>query len=330
MLTIELKSDDEIVASLKELLALKESAEEPYSPVGWSKCGECGFKPRCWEIAETNKDVALIYDVDKNVVAALRSLGVMSYEQLLEQFTFSTLSVLKKPRGKTMAKIGKDAESILDHANAIKTQQLIWKSKPEIPDGENWVMFDLEGLPPNLDVFEKVYLWGMQVFGSKQGKYIPAVSGFGEEGDIEGWQTFLSTCSEIFSQYGDNIKFIHWHIYEQTKLKLYIKRYGDPNGIAAKVLENCRDLHTITTKAVVLPLYSYSLKVVERYVGFNRTMEEFGGTWSMVQYIKAVETNDENLRQQVMNEILKYNEEDLQATWAVMQWLKNAYTRSKS
>ena len=31
---------------------------------------------------------------------------------------------------------------------------------------------------------------------------------------------------------------------------------------------------------------------------------------------------DEHLRQQIMRDILKYNEEDLKATWAVFQWLK--------
>ena len=51
-------------------------------------------------------------------------------------------------------------------------------------------------------------------------------------------------------------------------------------------------------------------------------MTEFGGDWSIVQYIRAVETEDENLRQEIMDEILKYNEEDLKATWAVLQWLR--------
>jgi len=72
-----------------------------------------------------------------------------------------------------------------------------------------------------------------------------------------------------------------------------------------------------------LPVYSYGLKTVEQYIGYKRTMEEFDGDWSIVQYIRAVETEDENMRQSIMNEILKYNEEDLQATWAVVEWLRS-------
>jgi predicted RecB family nuclease len=75
--------------------------------------------------------------------------------------------------------------------------------------------------------------------------------------------------------------------------------------------------------SVVLPLPIYSLKVVEQYVGFRRTQDEYGGSWAMAQFILATETDDEAKRNILMAEILKYNEEDLAATWAVFDWLRN-------
>ena len=36
----------------------------------------------------------------------------------------------------------------------------------------------------------------------------------------------------------------------------------------------------------------------------------------MAKYIEATETEDENLREEVMDQILTYNREDLEATWA--------------
>jgi predicted RecB family nuclease len=41
----------------------------------------------------------------------------------------------------------------------------------------------------------------------------------------------------------------------------------------------------------------------------------------MAQFILATETDDEAERSARMAEILKYNEEDLAATWAVFEWL---------
>jgi predicted RecB family nuclease len=54
----------------------------------------------------------------------------------------------------------------------------------------------------------------------------------------------------------------------------------------------------------------------------KRTQEEYGGDWSMAKYIEAIELQDEAQRATVMDEILTYNQDDLKATWAVLEWLK--------
>ncbi|RJQ15086.1 MAG: hypothetical protein C4560_11035 [Nitrospiraceae bacterium] len=50
--------------------------------------------------------------------------------------------------------------------------------------------------------------------------------------------------------------------------------------------------------------------------------DEYSGDWSIAKYIEAVETEDEGERKSLMDEILKFNEEDLKATWAVLEWLR--------
>jgi predicted RecB family nuclease len=308
----------EVLARIQQL---SEQSAEPYSPVGWSKCGSCGFKQRCWKIAEEVHDVALVYELDQGTAIALRQHGVTRIEDLLERFDTASLAELRKPRGNKMVRVGSSADRILLQAEALRTDKEKLLAPLALPSSENMVMFDLEGLPPQFDELDKVYLWGMQVYGRRHGKFIPALAGFGKEGDREGWQEFLKGAGAIFGDYGD-IPFIHWHHYETTKIKSYIERYGDQSGIAQRVLDNCVDLLKITREALVLPEYSYSLKVVEKRAGFRRTMAEFGGDWSIVQYIRAVESEDGSLRQKIMSDILKYNEEDLKATWAVFQWLK--------
>jgi predicted RecB family nuclease len=182
-------------------------------------------------------------------------------------------------------------------------------------------MFDLEGMPPHLDEIEKIYLWGLQVFGDAPTGFMPAVAGFGPDGDRECWLAFLENARKLFKTYGD-IPFVHWASYEKTKLSLYVDRYGDLDGLAARVKLNLLDLLVVARDSIVLPLPSFSLKVVEKYVGFQRTLEDAGGQWAMANFIEAVETSDEAKRTELMDKILKYNEEDLAATWAVFSWLK--------
>jgi predicted RecB family nuclease len=310
------------ITALEQIQALSNQKDEPYSPIGWSKCAACGFRERCWKIAEGKKDVALVYELDQGTAIALKQQGVATIEKLLGKYNKDSLSELKKPRGKQMVRVGSAAERILQQAEALRTGKERLLHPLKLPQAENMVMFDLEGLPPQFDELDKVYLWGTQVYGKKPGKFLAALAGFGPKGDKEGWEDFFLNAEYIFKEHGD-IPFIHWHHYETTKVKSYINRYGDSKGIAQRVLTNCVDLLRITRDALVLPDYSYSLNVVEKHAGFKRTMDEFGGDWSIVQYIKAVETEDEALRQKIMSDILKYNEEDLKATWEVLKWLKN-------
>jgi len=49
----------------------------------------------------------------------------------------------------------------------------------------------------------------------------------------------------------------------------------------------------------------------------------------MAKYIEATETEDESARAALMNQILDYNREDLEATWAVLVWLKEKLANPK-
>jgi predicted RecB family nuclease len=307
---------------LTRLAALIAGADAPFEPVGWSRCGGCGYNENCWSEARARNDVAMVLKVDKGLARALRSINVVSYDDLLAQFDEARLSVFEKPWGTRTQKIGKAAKDILLSARALQTKMPISLGPVVLPKTPNFVMFDLEGLPPHLDDLEKIYLWGMQVFGEKPSEFMASTAGFGENGDKEGWDKFLASASKIISEHRA-IPFVHWSHYEKTKINLYIKRHGDPDGTAATILQNLFDLLPVAQAAVVLPLPSYGLKVVEEYVGFKRTQDEYGGAWSMAQYIEATETEDEDARQKVMDTILKYNEEDLAATWAVLVWLRD-------
>jgi len=49
---------------------------------------------------------------------------------------------------------------------------------------------------------------------------------------------------------------------------------------------------------------------------------EYGGGWAIATFIEATETSDEGKRKELMDKIVAYNKEDLEATWAVFRWLE--------
>ena len=318
--TIHYEGEAATISQLQELLNIIFLSDEPYSPIGWSKCGGCGFNDFCMSRAYESQTVALLPGVDQGLARRLKELGVLTIKDLAAKYNETSLSELKRPWGAREQKVGKKATEILKQAKAMLENKEIIVKKPAIPLSKNYVMFDLEGLPPYLDELDKIYLWGMHVLGEKPSGFLYSLAETGVDGDRKGWEDFLKIAEKIFSDYGD-IPFIHWANYERTKIKTYMERYGDIDGIADRVLNNLVDLLPITKGAVILPQPSYSLKVVEKHVGFKRTQDEYGGNWSIAKYIEAVETEDEKERKSKMDEIIKYNEEDLQATWAVFEWL---------
>jgi predicted RecB family nuclease len=312
----------EALATLSRILDWRSASNEPYSPVGWSKCGRCGFSGRCLPRAKARRDVALILGVTQEMARALHEKRIETFDQLLSDFDEQQLAALDFPTGAGRQRIGRQrASRILRMARAMSEGREILVTAPAIPQAPDFVMFDLEGMPPLLDQPETIYLWGMQVFGEHPGSFIPAVAPFGADGDRTGWFAFLAECGRLFETHGD-IPFVHWFHYERDNVQAYVERYGDPSGVAARVLANLLDLYEVVKDAVCLPLPSYSLKVVEKYVGFERRLAGEKGEWAMAQYLDACETDNRAKREEIMSEILEYNREDLEATWAVFEWAR--------
>ena len=280
--------------SLPTFLTVKQLGAEPYEPLGWTKCsGGCGYYDRCWQQAEARQDVSLVMDVDQGLARALN--GGRSHvcrSSCSRGLTRRRLSEFKRPWGKGEQKVGKKAEKILLYADVLCSGKERTLGPAIIPVHDNYVMFDLEGMPPYLDELEKIYLWGMQVYGKRPSGFMGVTAGFGANGDREGWEAFLR-CREESVRRSWRHPFRPLASLRATHINQYVRRYGDPDGIAARVLNNLLDLLPITKSAIALPLPSYSLKVVEEYVGFKRTQEEYGGSWAMAQFILATETDDE-------------------------------------
>jgi predicted RecB family nuclease len=314
------------LSRLRELSLL---AGEPWEPVGWSKCSACPFHERCWSRAAESHDVSLVYGLDQGLARALRDKGILTYDALAAQMDAERLAALTRRRGRSDQKVGAAASRILSQAQALAAGKVIRLGRLEIPPGAV-VMLDLEGMPPQNEELDRVYLWGMQLYqdegpagaATPAGPYEPAIAGFGPEGDRKAWEQFLESSKRILREHG-GIPFIHWADYEKTKIRSYIERFGDRDGVASRVLDFCFDLLRAVRDSLALPVPSYGLKVIERLCGYTRTMEDYGGDWSIARYIRASESTDEAERSRIMEEIARYNEEDLQAMAAVLSWARS-------
>ncbi len=297
-----------------------------YEPIGWSKCHGCGYFDRCWKEAEERSDVALLPDVDQGLARELHGRGIATIADLSARMSVEELQDLQRPWGEARTqRVGKRAGTILVEAQCFLDGVPRLLGDTALPSGSTFLILDLEGIPPFLDGPEEIFLWGMKAYGEQSSPYTAAYTIPGETDDRATWFGFLEKAEAIFATYGD-VPILHWAPYERVKLHLYRERYGDPDGTAARIEQCLCDLLTVYSKGISVPLPSRSLKVVEKYVGYERSLAG-SGDWAVAQYIRAVETEDREDAMSRVRDVLRYNEEDLDATWAVFQWLRGQLSR---
>ena len=158
-----------------------------------SKCGSCGFADHCWPRAIEQQDVSLVMDVDQGLARQFTAMA-SHCRRTPCRLRCEPAERIKPPMGSQAAEGRQEGREDSPECRSTGEWQRTDSAPAGIPAHENYVCFDLEGIPPQLDDLEKIYLWGMQVYGKKPGEFLGVTSGFGADGDREGWEKFLTDC----------------------------------------------------------------------------------------------------------------------------------------
>jgi len=322
-------ADDKTVKEyIKIISKLENLADEPFETSGWSKCSPCPFFNHCWDEAWESHYVYTIYGIEQGMSLALWENNIRTWETLLKKR--NDIAQITFQRGSQIQRIGTTrADKIVRQARCLSKNTHERITSLTLPNGYSRgdrpiVIFDVEN---NMPTFEElglqvdVYLWGLLLVTDKQTKQELIIAPKDSRGDQKGWQLFLSTMSNIFDRYGD-IPIVHFSSHEKTKVSNYINNYGDINSTGQRVLDNLWDLYRAILNSVTLPVPSYSLKEIEKFVGFERTQEEYGGSWSIVRYNEYLEASTKKEADNILKEIKVYNAEDLMATYEVYKWME--------
>jgi uncharacterized protein len=216
--------------------------------------------------------------------------------------------------------LGRSGALLVHEARAFVTGEPQWIAPPAMPPGRPCVWFDLEADTDDETHGVHVYLWGFAVETEAGPPAHQAVlSGDGDDRDADAWRRFLAAAGEVLARWPEAL-WVHYATFERTWVKKYAERWGDPDGIAARLLDRLHDLHSEVTKSVRLPLRSYGIKHVAGHLGFT-WRHPAGAGWSLVQYRTARRDPDPEARRRMLGEIVAYNADDLMALRAVWSWL---------
>ncbi len=292
---------------------LLRGGREPDLLLAHSTCGACPFYDHCWDRAEREQRIEILPGVTQSIGARFRGLGIGTVRDLAGLDP----DAIRGPGVKAKA------ESILAEARAFRDAAPAWIGSPDLPAGRPIVWLDFEGVMDLIDNALPIYLWGLAVDrGSEDLETEAILADTWPEGNEQAWRRFLDRASEILTRWPDS-RWVHYHHYEKDWIRRYAAAFGDPGGVVPRLQRALWDLNLEGLgRWVRLPLRSYSIKFVARYVGFDWSNPESGSLWSVVQYQKARATPDPAARQALLDAIVRYNGDDLMAMRAVWRWIE--------
>lgn len=320
--------------------------QEPEVFISRQRCSLCKWYSSCYAIAQREQHISLVPGVTPSRYLDLQTLGVTTVEALAQ----ATLSTLEPALGNELASdLVQQAQSRVQNRAILRQRHdpplqeglqptessPVWETSNTngktakffthtniLPTASVELYFDIEAEPElNLD-----YLLGVLVVDRRRNTEIfhPLIA---EHPDDEAsiWQQFL----DLVSLYPDAPIF-HFSDYEVETVKRLAKLYKTPSKRLKPLLSRFVDVHHQVMNTVTLPVESYSLKHLARWLGFEWRDSHITGSQCVCLYDQWLETSDRTL----LEVILRYNEDDCRATQKLKEWVvcfvQDAYPSTQS
>jgi len=299
-------------AAIARALELHGAAPEPDLLLAHSTCAECGFYDRCWDRAESEGRIEVLSGVRRNHLPILHGMGIRTIADL----------AAREPHELEVRGLGRLGPPMVLEARAHRDRRAVWIARPELPAGRPRVWLDLEGDPQDERFGHVIYLWGLGVEETPGAFAAEAIlAGPGADGDELGWRRFVERASAVLDEFPESV-WVHYANYEKTWVRKYAERWGAPEGFLERLTPRLFDLYSALIKWVRLPLRSYSIKHIAPWIGYAWSNPESGSAWSIVQFRRACAADDPEVRRGILDEIARYNADDLGAMRAVWDWVE--------
>lgn len=280
------------------------SGEEKSEPILGSHCLQCEWFKHCEAWVEETSDPTRIFFIGSTKFG-LKQAGLRTVSDIANM---DIKKYLKPP-----FKVPRMGERSLERAK--KRAQVVLDGRPQIRPGYSFppvdteIYFDIEDDPTR----GVTYLYGvLEIKNSEEPHYhyFLALLPDDEEKTVREFWEFLRNA--------DKVAYYVYSHKERTTLKKLMERYNlDPD-----VFEKYRNAeYDIYQKLVVeysdWPIFSYGLKFISKEIGFSWRDPDPSGVNSIVWYNEYLSNPS---RQDIIDRILQYNEDDCRAMAAIKQY----------
>ncbi|NJN88266.1 MAG: TM0106 family RecB-like putative nuclease [Leptolyngbyaceae cyanobacterium SL_7_1] len=291
--------------------------QEPEVFIAHSRCDLCHWFSHCYGIAEHQQHLSLLPGVTPSRYLHLKALDLVTVEALAE-ITPKQIEMLPGFGIQVAQKLVQQAQSTLHNQALLRhsSSPIAPLVDDELPTAAIELYFDIEAAPEQ----NLVYLHGVLVVDRlQQTETFHGLLADHPAQEKQIWQQFL----ELVWQY-PTAPIFHFCPYEVQTVRRLAIEYDTPVAAIDPLVDRFVDLHERVTRLVTLPIESYALKPIARWLGFDWRDADANGAQSIYWYAQWLTTQDRTF----LNAILRYNEDDCRATHRVKDWLVEFIRRS--
>ncbi len=302
---------------LEGCVAMLLEQAEPEVFIARNRCDLCHWFSHCYGIAQTKQHLSLLPGVTPSRYQQLEELQ-LTHVEALAAMDASQLEGLPGFGVVVARKMVRQAQSLLydialpysaDPHQSLDTLDGLLLTPEELPTAPVELYFDIEAAPEH----DLIYLHGVLVVDRQAGTEVfhPLLA---EHPDQEAaiWYQFL----DLVWRYPDAPIF-HFCPYEVQTVKRLAHRYPVEGDWLLPLLSRFVDLHERITRVATMPVESYALKSIARWIGFSWRDADANGAQAIYWYDQWMTTGDRSY----LDTILRYNEDDCIATYRVKDWL---------
>jgi uncharacterized protein len=265
-----------------------------------SGCKQSPYFSEC--VAETKScdDLSLLNRVWRSEIEALKSVGIDSVTKLAE----APLDQIKKIPSLTLDRLyflQQQAIALIDH-------KVVLLGQIDLPPGGTALVVDVESDP----LRDVDYLFGVLLVRGEEQIYHSFVAQEPAQ-EREAWEQFLNFVGE----HAEAVIY-HYGWFERDVFRRLGQKYGTPIEVSEALEARMIDVLTRMREKVIFPMPFYSLKDVAKFLGFKWRAGDASGLDSILWYEDWLRDG----KKEALQEIIDYNEDDVRATWLVVQWAR--------
>lgn len=297
---------------LNDCLRDLRQTEPPEVFISHSRCDLCHWYNFCYQGAKETQHLSLLPGVTPARYVFLQERQLTNV---------AALAAANPQRLAPLPGFGEPvAEKLVHQAQALLGNCAIARKTPHSPYGfplgpedlpcaETEIYFDIEAAPDQ----DLIYLHGVLVVNTRTGaETFHALLAESPEQEQAAWEQFL----DVVHAY-PQAPVYHFCPYEAQTVRKLGSHFGTSDPVIDELLTRFFDVHKSITESVTLPIESYALKHIARWIGFDWRDEGANGAQSICWYNAWLETGDRTY----LEAILRYNEDDCRATYWIKDWL---------